>query len=406
MRPAVLRLQTGDVIHATSFGAPLAAPVQGEVVFTTSIVGYPESMTDPSYTGQILVFTQPLVGNYGVPAPTRDQFGLLRHFESDKIQVRGIIVNDYAAKYSHWNAIESLGHWCARHGVPAISGVDTRALVTLLRNRGSTLGEIRVAPAQPDAAAALATECRQNPPVFADPNLDNLVARVSTPSKLVYNKGGDIKVALVDCGAKQNIIRCLAKRGAEVTVVPWDYNLLDDGDAYDGIFISNGPGDPKMCSKAAANLVAVMRHQQTSGKIVPIFGICMGHQLLGIAAGFRAYKLPFGNRGHNQPALNLVDGSCVITSQNHGYALDDTDGAVPVGWAPYFRNANDGSNEGIRHLTLPYSSVQFHPEAMGGPLDTEFLFENFVRDVRTFKLAKQQQPQQQQPSLAVASASA
>ncbi|KAI8923962.1 small subunit of carbamoyl-phosphate synthase, partial [Entophlyctis helioformis] len=382
--PATLRLQSGDLFAATSFGAPLSPslPVTGEVVFTTSIVGYPESMTDPSYRGQILVFTQPLVGNYGVPPPSRDEFGLLKHFESSNIQVKGIIVNDYATHYSHWNAIESLGQWCARQGIPALSGVDTRAIVTLLRSRGSTLGEICVSgnasPPAPTSGTIL--------PGLDDPTTQNLVAQVSCSAKTVYNQGASLKIALIDCGVKQNIIRCLAKRGAEVTVVPWDYNILADGeDAYDGVFISNGPGNPAKCQATVRNLSALMDHQRATGKIVPIFGICMGHQLLGLAAGFKSFKLPFGNRGHNQPAINLLDGSCVITSQNHGFALDDSPHAIPTGWAPYFRNANDGTNEGIRHVSLPYSSVQFHPEAMGGPWDTEFLFESFLADVRSFK---------------------
>ncbi|KAI8906555.1 small subunit of carbamoyl-phosphate synthase [Powellomyces hirtus] len=371
----MLRLQTGETFKATSFGAPVTgAPMSGEIVFTTALVGYPESMTDPSYRGQILVFTQPLVGNYGVPAPTKDQFGLLEHFEADGIQVQGIIVNDYATKYSHWNAIESLGQWCARYGVPALTGVDTRAVVTLLRERGSTLAEIRVGDEMVNA--------EQHP--IADPNARNLVAEGSTKVKQTYNKGGDVKVALIDCGAKQNIIRALAKRGAEVVVVPWNHDLVRDPVKYDGVFLSNGPGNPEVASTTALNLRAYMDLPATA--TTPIFGICMGNQLMGLAAGYKSYKLKYGNRGHNQPALNLVTGKCVITSQNHGYALDDT---VDVpGWIPFFRNANDGSNEGIRHVARPWSSVQFHPEAMGGPLDTDYLFDDFLTDVREYKAKK------------------
>ncbi|KAJ3187300.1 Multifunctional pyrimidine synthesis protein CAD [Gaertneriomyces sp. JEL0708] len=372
MLPGLLRLQTGQEFKATSFGAPISGkPMSGEIVFTTSLVGYPESMTDPSYKGQILVFTQPLVGNYGVPAPTKDQFGLLKHFEADGIQVEGIIVGDYATKYSHWNAVESLGQWCARYGVPALTGVDTRAIVTLLRERGSTLAEMRVGEEMINAG--------EHP--MHDPNTRNLVGEASTKQITVYNKGGDVKIALVDCGAKQNIIRSLAKRGAEVIVVPWDHDLAKDPTPYDGIFLSNGPGNPEKAMKTVQNLRAFM--QKPFIVPTPIFGICMGNQLLGLAAGFRSYKLKYGNRGHNQPAINLVTKECVITSQNHGYALDDTV-SVP-GWMPYFRNANDGSNEGIRHVSLPYSSVQFHPEAMGGPLDTDYLFTSFLQDVREYK---------------------
>ncbi|KAI9096649.1 small subunit of carbamoyl-phosphate synthase [Phlyctochytrium arcticum] len=371
--PGLLRLQTGETFNATSFGAPITgAPMSGEIVFTTALVGYPESMTDPSYRGQILVFTQPLVGNYGVPASTRDEFGLLKHFESEGIQVQGIIVNDYATKYSHWNAIESLGQWCARSGVPALTGVDTRAVVTMLRERGSTLAEIRVGEELINGKHH----------ALEDPNVRNLVGEASTKKKAIYNKGGDIKIALVDCGAKQNIIRCLAKRGAEVHVVPWDHDLVADSTKYDGVFLSNGPGNPARASKSVTNLRNFMA--QPAKVPTPIFGICMGNQLLGLAAGYKTYKLKYGNRGHNQPALNLVSNKCVITSQNHGYALHDSD-SVPAGWMTYFRNANDGSNEGIRHRELPYSSVQFHPEAMGGPLDTDYLFCDFVREVREYQ---------------------
>ncbi|KAJ1566449.1 Multifunctional pyrimidine synthesis protein CAD [Cladochytrium tenue] len=375
--PARLQLATGDVFKGVSFGSSSSSSVSGEVVFTTSLVGYPESMTDPSYRGQILVFTQPLIGNYGVPSEDAvDSFGLLRHFEARGIQVRGIIVNDYAKQYSHWEAVESLGQWCNRYGVPAISGVDTRAVVSLLRNRGSTLGEILVGDA--GASKALAD----------DPNARNLCAEVSVKEKVTYNPSGDVHIALVDCGVKQNIIRCLASQGAKVTVVPWDHDLTKDEDDYDGVFLSNGPGDPRQLNKTVLNLRSFMDVKRNVP--VPIFGICMGNHVLAMAAGLNIYKMPFGNRGHNQPAVDLTTGKCVITSQNHGYAVDDSSllGSIEPGkggWMAYFRNANDGSNEGIRHTSLPYSSVQFHPEAMGGPQDTEYLFNKFVSDVRAFK---------------------
>ncbi|KAJ3117961.1 Multifunctional pyrimidine synthesis protein CAD [Phlyctochytrium bullatum] len=373
---AALRLKTGEVYEASSFGAPLsgAGGASGEVVFTTSLVGYPESMTDPSYRGQILVFTQPLIGNYGVPSQNRDAFGLLEHFESDRIQCKGIVVSDYAAKYSHWTAVESLGNWCARYGIPAISGVDTRAVVSLLRDRGSTLGEIAVGDHVNSKAS------------FDDPNVRNLCAEVSVKSKQTFNATGDVHIALVDCGVKQNIIRCLARRGAKVTIVPWDHDLSQDPTPYDGVFYSNGPGDPRVLGKTVQNLKAFMKQNETKAVPTPIFGICMGNLVMGMAAGFNVYKLPYGNRGHNQPAIDLTTGKCMITSQNHGYALDDS--KVVPGWVPYFRNANDGSNEGVRHAMLPYASVQFHPEAMGGPEDTDYLFENFVNEVRAFKREK------------------
>ena len=383
--PATLKLQDGTSFCGTSFGARLhtGLPVTGEVVFTTSLVGYPESMTDPSYRGQILVFTQPLIGNYGVPAPTKDAFGLLKHFESSKIQVKAIIVNDYATKYSHWNAIESLGSWCARSGIPAISGVDTRAVTTLLRDKGSMIGQLTDGLGASLNKKGLSLPCQENV---------NLIAQVSCKKVRVYNPKGSIRITLVDCGVKQNIIRCLAKLDAQVHVVPWDYDLNKDlaNIQPHGIFLSNGPGSPLHVSTTVKSLSTFMANQAKSAFPMPIFGICMGNQLLGLAAGFKVYKLPYGNRGHNQPVINLKTGACMITSQNHGYALKDSDpDCIPKGWVPFFRNANDGSNEGIRHLTMPWSSVQFHPEAMGGPLDTEYLFEDFIRQVERVKAAKQ-----------------
>ncbi|KAG9066473.1 Multifunctional pyrimidine synthesis protein CAD [Linnemannia hyalina] len=379
--PAAIKLKSGHVFTGTSFGAPISS--FGEAVFTTSLVGYPESMTDPSYRGQILVFTQPLIGNYGVPSQEKDQFGLLKYFESNKIQCQGIVVNDYATKYSHWTAVESLGEWCAREGIPAISGVDTRAIVHLLRDQGSTLAKLEVGD-----------EVLENKEVveFPNPNVRNLVSEASTKEVYELNPLGDVKIALVDCGVKENILRCLVARGASVTVFPWDYDFNQVMDQYDGLFISNGPGDPRAASKTVQNLATAFKNPAPK----PIFGICMGNQLMGMAAGLDVYKLQFGNRGHNQPAINMQNGRCSITSQNHGYALEDsvlsTPGSVVQGWEKYFVNANDGSNEGIRHLTKPFSSVQFHPEAKGGPQDTEYLFDDFLSLARAEKLKHSQKP--------------
>jgi carbamoyl-phosphate synthase small subunit len=235
MLPATLRLKTGQNFEGISFGAPITdKAMSGEVVFTTSLVGYPESMTDPSYRGQILVFTQPLIGNYGVPGKTKDQFGLLEHFESEKIHLSGIIVNDYATKYSHWRAVQSLGAWCASEGIPALTDVDTRALVHILRGQGSTLGEIRI--------GKTLDQVKGDPLVLEDPNVRNLCSEVSVKSPATYNKSGEVKIALVDCGSKINIVRCLAVRGAQVVLVPWDHDFSKDPTKYDGVFISNGPG--------------------------------------------------------------------------------------------------------------------------------------------------------------------
>ena len=368
VKPGLLTFKSGEKFHGQSFGyhRPITS---GEVVFTTSLVGYTESMTDPSYHGQILVFTQPLIGNYGVPPPSTDEYGLCSFFESQKVQVKGIIVNDYAAKYSHWNAIKSLDQWCQEFEVPALTGIDTRAVVTLLREHGSMVGHI-----------AVGESINKKMPHYESSSA-SWIPSVSSKTVIVYNPSGEFKIALVDCGAKQNIIRCLIDRGCQVTVFPYDFDFSVILEDFDGVFYSNGPGDPIHAYKTVDNCKKIMKKSSALQYPIPLFGICMGHQVMGLAAGFRTYKLPFGNRGHNQPALNLLDGSCVITSQNHGYAINDT--KCPPGWVPYFRNANDGSNEGIKHSSLPFASVQFHPEARGGPFDTEFLFDEFVTEVET-----------------------
>jgi len=359
-------VQGGPVHHGTSFGA--RQTISGEAVFTTSLVGYPESMTDPSYRGQILVFTQPLIGNYGVPSDVRDDAGLLKYFESPHIQAAGIVVADHAEKYSHWTAIESLGDWCVREGVPAISGVDTRSIVTYLREQGSSLARITIGEeydADQDEA-------------FVDPEQINLVAKVSTKQPFHVSSTGDLHVAVIDCGVKENILRSLVARGASVTVFPWDYPIHKVAHHFDGVFISNGPGDPTHCSPTVHHLRKLMESYPG-----PVMGICLGHQLLALAAGAKTVKLKYGNRAHNIPALDLTTGRCHITSQNHGYAVDVK--TVPADFQEYFVNLNDGSNEGMIHRTRPIMSTQFHPEAKGGPLDSAFLFDAYMVQCETYK---------------------
>ena len=358
--------QGGPLHNGTSFGA--SKTISGEAVFTTSLVGYPESMTDPSYRGQILVFTQPLIGNYGVPSSVRDEAGLLKYFESPHIQAAGIVVADHAEKYSHWTAIESLGDWCAREGVPAISGVDTRSIVTYLREQGSSLARITIGEAY-DA---------DQDEAFVDPEQIHLVAKVSTKQPFHVASSGDLHVAVIDCGVKENILRSLVSRGASATVFPWDYPIHKVAHHFDGVFISNGPGDPTHCQKTVYHLRKLM--DAYSG---PIMGICLGHQLLALATGARTVKLKYGNRAHNIPALDLTTGRCHITSQNHGYAVDMK--TVPADWKEYFVNLNDGSNEGMLHRTRPIMSTQFHPEAKGGPLDSAFLFDGYMDQCVAYK---------------------
>lgn len=369
MSKALFAVKGGPVFEGESFGAPIS--VSGEVVFTTSLVGYPESMTDPSYRGQILVFTQPLIGNYGVPSTEeRDEYHLLKYFESPHIHVKAIVVADYAYRYSHWTAVESLQNWCQREGIAAITGVDTRAVVQYLREQGSSLGRITIEDDQPVP--------------YINPLETNLVAEVTTkkPFCVSYPSVAKANIALIDCGVKENIIRSLVQRGVNVIVFPYDYRIQDVAGEYDGLFLSNGPGNPEMCKATIANLKELL-HDPTYSDL-PIFGICLGHQLLALASGAATHKLKYGNRAHNIPAMDLVNGKCHITSQNHGFAVDPE--SLPCDqWRPYFVNLNDKSNEGIIHLTRPVFSTQFHPEAKGGPQDTCFLFDNFIANVRVYR---------------------
>lgn len=350
-----LVLDDGHIFRGYSFG--FEKPISGEVVFNTAMMGYPESLTDPSYSGQILVLTFPLVGNYGVPAASDDANGLSSFYESEKIHVRALVVSDYSKEYSHWNASESLSEWLKKEEVVGIEGIDTRELTKVLREKGSMKGKIVF-----DGGEDIE---------FEDPNLVNQVAIVSTKEVEHYGNGKK-KVCLIDMGVKQNIIRCLLRYDVEITVVPWDYdfNQLQ----FDGLFISNGPGDPNLCGKTVEHVKEFMK----TGK--PIYGICMGNQILSLAAGAKVSKLKYGHRGHNQPVRLYKDGQpteqCFITSQNHGFAVDNE--TIPEGWEILFVNMNDGSNEGIRHKEKPWFSAQFHPEASSGPTDTEFIFGQFV----------------------------
>jgi len=318
------------------------------------MVGYPESLTDPSYSGQILTVTYPLIGNYGVPQEGPDEKGISRNFESERIWVRGLVISDYSFDYSHWDAVKSLDEWLKEHKIPGIFGIDTRAVTQTLREKGSMLGMI-----VPEGE-------KKDFPVD-DPNLVNQIALVSCKEPIVYGEGSKT-VAMVDCGVKHNILRCFMERGVKVIRVPWDYdfNTLE----YDGLFISNGPGNPQFCNITVANLRKAMEGDK------PIFGICMGNQLLARAGGANTYKLKYGHRSHNQPVRMVGTNRCFITSQNHGFAVDDA--TLGKDWEPWFVNMNDGTNEGIRHKSKPFCSVQFHPEASSGPTDTNFLFDEFI----------------------------
>ena len=349
---ATLKLENGMVFKGYSFG--YAGPCDGEVVFSTSMVGYPESLTDPSYSGQILCMTYPLIGNYGVPADGDDQYGISRNFESDRIHVRGLVISDYSFCYSHWKATRSLDEWLKSQKIPGIYGIDTRELTKVLREHGSMLGII-----VPDGV-------EKDFPI-EDPNLVNQVALVSCKEVIRYGSG-EKKVVLVDCGVKNNILRCFIRRGVELIRVPWDYDFT--GMDYDGLFISNGPGNPALCTATVGHIRKALEGDR------PIFGICMGNQLLSVAGGSSTYKLKYGHRSHNQPVRMAGTNKCFVTSQNHGFAVDNS--TLGPDWEPLFINMNDGTNEGIRHKTKPFFSAQFHPEATSGPTDTEFLFDEFI----------------------------
>ena len=357
MRKVRLILDDGNVFNGFSFGAE--HPAVGEVVFNTAMTGYPESLTDPSYAGQMLTLTYPLIGNYGVPPFTVEPNGLATFMESCKIHVSALIVSWYSEEYSHWNAVESLSAWLKRENIPAICGVDTRALTKLIREHGVMMGKI-VFDEDPQTIT------------YGNYGDTNYVSLVSCKEIIHYNQGkGNKKVLLVDCGVKNNILRCLIRRGVEVIRVPWDYDFNEMD--FDGLFLANGPGDPETCAVTVDHI----RQFLSSPKVRPVMGICMGNQLLSKAAGARIYKLKYGHRSHNQPVRLVGTNKCYITSQNHGYAVYAS--TLPDDWEELFVNMNDGSNEGVRHKNRPWFSAQFHPEACSGPLDTEFLFDEYLK---------------------------
>ena len=347
-----LVLENGEEFKGFSFGAEHS--VSGEVVFNTGMVGYPETLTDPSYKGQVLVLTYPLIGNYGVPGKETLN-GLLKNFESDKIQIQGLVVSDYSFDYSHWNAKKSLSEWLKEENIPAVYGIDTRKLTKILRENGTMLGKITFESENID---------------FYDPNVVDVVKQVTIKERIVYNeKPHQKKVVVVDCGVKNNIIQSLIKRNLTVVRVPYNYDFLTE--LFDGLLISNGPGDPKICAQAIYNVGRALKHN------IPTFGICLGNQILALASGGDTYKLKYGHRSQNQPCTLVGTKRCYITTQNHGFAVDMK--SLDEEWQEFFVNANDGTNEGLKHKTKPFMSVQFHPEATPGPVDTEFLFDEFVK---------------------------
>ena len=349
-------LEDGSEFYGMSFGYEKS--VSGEVVFNTAMTGYPESLTDPSYRGQILVLTYPLIGNYGVPDDVKDQ-NIARYFESDLLHISGLVVSDYSVEFSHWNANRSLADWLKTSKIPGIFGIDTRHITKILREKGTMLGKI----------------IYENEDVeLYDPNKENLVAQVSIKQQEIYGSG-KYKVILIDCGVKYNIIRDLLQKDITVIRVPWDYCFLNE--TYDGLFISNGPGDPKQCGATINNLREAIQQD------IPIMGICLGNQLMALASGADTYKLKYGHRSHNQPVIQVNTNRAYVTAQNHGYAINND--SLQRGWDPFFINLNDQTNEGMKHIHKPFFSTQFHPEASGGPTDTEFLFDQFIDLIEKYR---------------------
>jgi carbamoyl-phosphate synthase small subunit len=318
------------------------------------MMGYPESFTDPSYRGQILTLTYPMIGNYGVSEMHFARTGLCENFESEKIHIRALVVSEFSRDYSHYSAKKSLQEWLFENEIPAVYGIDTRALTKKLREHGVMLGKIQIGNGKTD---------------FYDPNKINIVEEVSCKQPIVYGSGRK-KIALLDTGAKHNIIAELLKRDTTVIRFPWGYDIFNGKYKFNGVFLSNGPGDPKMCKATIETTKKAMEYN------LPTFGICLGNQILGLAAGADTYKLKYGHRSQNQPCGVVGTNRCYITSQNHGFAVNEK--TLPAGWKPWFRNLNDGTNEGIRHERKPFMSVQFHPESMPGPIDTTFLFDKFL----------------------------
>jgi carbamoyl-phosphate synthase small subunit len=353
---AQLILQDGTCVTGEHFGGRRS--MSGEVVFNTGMVGYPEAMTDPSYRGQVLVLTYPLIGNYGIPVNgetrlSENEAESPKFFESNRIQVSGLIIATLSKQYSHWSALDSLDSWMKRQDIPGICNIDTRMLTKKLRNQGMMLGKIVV----DDTDLA-----------WEDPNGRNLVAEVSLEKPRLYSGSGEKKVILVDFGCKDSILRHLVHKRVDVLRVPWNYDW--SAELVDGVVLSNGPGDPKMC----VDVLKVLR--KGLKRDIPILGICLGHQLLALAAGADTFKLKYGHRSQNQPCIQVGTKRCFITSQNHGFAVNEQ--TLPAEWKPWFFNANDGTNEGMRHRDRPIFSVQFHPEANPGPTEASFVFDSFL----------------------------
>ena len=346
-------LEDGSEYAGKSFGFEGSAA--GEVVFCTAMAGYPESLSDPSYKGQILVLTYPLIGNYGIPNDKRED-NLLQFFESDKIHLSALVTTDYSVDYNHWRADKSLDQWMKECKVPGIYGVDTRELTKKLREKGNMSGKVVY---------------KENDVPMYDPYSENLVKTVSCKEKVVYGKG-DFRIVLVDCGVNNNVIRTLISAGATVVRVPWDYDF--NAEEYDGLLVAGGPGDPKKCDATIKNVAKALQNNK------PVLGISLGALIMALAAGADTYKLKYGHHSRNQPVIKANSPSSIITSQNHSFAIDIK--TLSTDWEAVYVNLNDASNEGIRHKTKPFFSVQFHHEPSGEKPDEECMLTCFFEEVK------------------------
>jgi carbamoyl-phosphate synthase small subunit len=356
----MLIFNNGLEFEGQNFGA--SNSVAGEAVFSTGMMGYPESLTDPSYKGQILILTYPLIGNYGIPDPI--------YWESEKIQISGLIVSDYINTPYHFQSRQTLAEWLKKENIPGLIIKDTRLLTQIIRDNGSMLAKIAYPP-----APGIGRWENDNDIKFYDPNVENLISKVST-REIIYQIIPNNKktILLIDCGAKKNIQRAFLKRKVNVITVPWDFDLTlskEFKNKIDAVVISNGPGDPTKAIETTSNVQKLIKLD------IPILGICLGHQILAIANGGKTKKLKYGHRSQNQPCLMTNSNRCYITTQNHGFEVN----IIPKGFNSWFINANDGSNEGIIHKSKPIMSVQFHPEATPGPEDTEWIFDYFLEKI-------------------------
>lgn len=340
-----LVLEDGTSIEGRSFGH--SSSVAGEVVFATGMTGYPEAFTDPSFAGQILVLTFPIIGNYGVPEK--------KYWESGRVQISGLIVSTYNDTPSHYQSRSTLQEWLIKEKIPALEVRDTRVLTKKIRMHGTLLGKI----------------VNGRNISFADPNKENLVSKVSQKS-ITMEGSGPRTIVQIDCGTKRNITQCLVKRNVRVVTVPWNVSPLSLKEKFDGVLVSNGPGDPTMVPQTIKNVQELMNRK------VPMLGICLGNQIIALAAGGKTQKLKFGHRGQNQPCILVGTKRCYLTTQNHGFVVSK----VPNGFHQWFINANDHTNEGLIHKNLPIMSVQFHPEANPGPIDTEWIFDYFLNLIK------------------------